>query len=213
MKIKFIALVLLVISNLAHAQFFQNCVIKTNPFRLSIAWNPNLSIESQIKKSRFSISPELTYLLRTKESIGFESYCYVWSKGIQSLIGCRYYFDRKLKSPKGHYLTLQAGYTYCQITKQDYYDSDGYIYTANTTIRYPEINFAIGKQVLLFGRLSLDFLVGIRTEISPFRELHIIQSYDHKELIGTNIDRSWGTSSNLLCRLNLGILLYKNEEK
>lgn len=213
MKIRHITIILLLISNLVHAQLFQNSIIKTKPVRLAIALNPNLSIETQVNDSRFTLSQEFTYMLRTKESIGFEGSSYVLSNGFNTITECRFYFDKKLKYPKGHYLAGQIGFTYSLIKNQDYYNLQGYVYTANTKIRYPEFNIVVGKQVLFFDRLSLDFLVGIHTEISPLRQLYIIQSYDYKELIGTTVNRSWGTSQNLFLQFNLGIFLTKYEEK
>ncbi|MDD4218338.1 MAG: hypothetical protein PHZ24_13515 [Bacteroidales bacterium] len=212
MKTLYLIIILFLFSNLTNAQFFQEPVIKIKPFRYAIAWNPNLSAEVQIKGSRFTISQEFTYLLRIKETIGFESFPYVWCNGFQTITECRFYFDRKLKYPKGHYFSLQTGYTYSFIAKQDYFNIDGYLYTANTTIKYPEINIAIGKQVLLFTRLSLNFLVGARTELCYYRRLHVLQSYDYRELIGTNILDKKNTYSNLFCRFSIGIFLVKNKD-
>ncbi len=201
--------IFLLISTLTQAQFLQNSVIKTKPVRCAITWNPVLGVETQIKDSRFTISQEFTYILRTEECIGFESTVYAWSKGFSTLTECRFYFDRKLKYPRGHYFTLQAGYYYSFIENVDYFDFSEYLYTANTTIKYPEINFAIGKQILWFNRLSIDFLVGLSTKIEFSRKLNILQSYDHRELIGTDIYDTRMTYVDWYCQLNLGILLFK----
>lgn len=212
MKTRYLIIILFLISNLANAQLLQKPVIKIKPFRYAIAWNPNLGVEAQIKSSRFAISQEVTYMLRTKDAIGFESFFYVWSKGFHTLTECRFYFDRNLKYPRGHYLSVQADYSYSFIEKQDYFNLDGYLYTANTTIKYPEINFAIGKQILLFNRLSIDFLFGIQTVLCHYRRLHILQSYDYRELIGTDIIESNGAYVKMFCRFNIGILLVKNKD-
>lgn len=213
MKTRYLIITLFLISNLANAQSLQRPVIKIKPFRYAIAWNPNLGVEAQINSSRFTISQEVTYILRLRTSPFWNRYpLFYWTNGIQTITGCRFYFDRNLKYPRGHYFLLQAGYTYTYTKSQDHYSNVGYMYTANTTTKYPEINLAIGKQILVYNRLSIDFLVGLNTILCHQRKLHILMSYDNRDLIGTDIIKSTGTYINMFCSFNIGILLVKNKD-
>jgi hypothetical protein len=212
MRAIYITIFFLIISNLTIAQFLQKPLLKTKPFRTAIAWNPNLSVETQIGSSRFSFNQELTYLLRLRTSAFWtRSPLFYWTNGIQTITGCRFYFDRNLKYPRGHFFSLQAGYTYTYTKRQDHFSDPGYLYTANTTTKYPEINLAIGKQILVYNRLSIDFLLGINTIFCHQRKLHILMSYDNRDLIGTDIIESYGASSSIFCRFSIGLLLIKNK--